>query len=874
MILFPTASWMLRAAALLFSLLLCHTPCLAEGSVTKGLAPGWALVKDSPFPDAEEDEDGAERYLVVDVQRHAEEKAIYESFATRVLSAAGVEDHSQLSVHFQPSYQSLVWHHLDVIRGGEKQDRLEAVEFELIRREEGMESSIYDGEITAHVILKDIRPGDIISYSFTTQGENPVLAGATHEIWTMGYSVPVGRVHRSVIWDPALRTMAWQLNGLGEKPREQELPDGLRRMSYERLNPEKITAEKNTPPWFNDFPNLEFSDFTSWEDLGKWAVEIYTRQETLPPELKEVCDDIRKEGGTPQEQALKVLRWSQENIRYLGSFLGEHTHAPYPLEVICARRFGDCKDKGMLTVAMLHELGFDAAPALVNTDLLAAVAEMLPGHGCFDHLIVHLELEGKDYWLDPTRTFQRGSLDKLYSPPYGFAFVVREGVKALRAVKPSGFVEAGIDIRESFDITDDLGNGTLTVTTVSTGVNADNLRRSLADDGRAELENSYREHYAKDYPGIEIAAPMVVRDDEQANQITTVENYRLKGFFTEPETSDGQTGGSVYARDIGSYMTIPEAKDRKHPYSISHPVHRSQTIELKITKDWSMEAENFSASLAAVDYHYSVLVKGQTLVLHHDYRSRADHVEPGEFAAYTKAMKDAGDRTYFDFTYPLNHTATESGITNADEDNQSVKSYFLVSLCLLTGLIIGGIAMIALYFWDPRPRESTMLNPRSIGGWLILPAIICFVAPFYSIYVISSYFNSISDGSVSLFSGASDENMWRLNFGICVLMEGILLPLTVLQLVLLFKKRTSFPYLFAALLLINFGSLLITFALQSSVDVLDNEAKVGGQILGNLLRIVIWVAYIFLSQRVRATFIHRRKKVRIVPPPPLPQMRA
>lgn len=833
---------MLRAVVISLLIPLFPVVCLSEGTVEKGPAPEWVVRSHFPYQsDGKDGEaDGAEQYLLLDLQKHAEKKSTYEELAIRVLTEAGVEDHSQLSVDFQPSFQSVVWHHLDVIRGGEKQDRLADAEFELIRREEGLESRLYDGAITAHLILKDIRPGDIISYSFTTKGENPVLAGHVHGKWSMGYSVPTDRIRRALIWNPDVRTMAWRLNGLEAKAHEEELQGGLRRISYDLEKPAKIVAEKNTPQWFRDYPDLEFSDYASWADFGKWTAAIYITDAPLPKELKEVCEKIRKEGGTPHERAIKALRWSQGNIRYLGSFFGEHTLAPYTLEEICTRRFGDCKDKGILTVAMLRELGFDASPALVNTYLQAAVADMLPGHAFFDHLIVHLRLEGKEYWLDPTRTFQRGSLDSLYSPDYGYAFVIREGASELTSVRPSGFAEVGINVHETINIVDNAGNGTLVVRTVASGVNADNLRRTLADDGRAELEKDFREYYADDFPGLEINAPLVVEDDTEANRITTVESYRLKDYFSLPGSPGGHASGSVYARDISGYLNAPDSRERKHPYRISHPVRRSQTIEFTTTKNWSMEAEEFSASLPAAEYRYRARPEGRTLVLSHEYESRSAHVEPGDFVAYTKAMKEATDKLHFEFNYPLDNKPTDSAETLAAKEKSYTKSRGLLGAFVIFGMIIGLIASIAIHFWDPPARASTMPNPRSLGGWLILPTIGCFVIPVASIIIIGSSFSNIGEDNVNLFSGAADEDMWRIYYCTTVFMEGILFSLGMLQIILLLKKRTSFPYFFIGYTVAAFASLLLAHALQSTVDAADNDAEFAGEIAGNVIKMGIW----------------------------------
>ncbi len=861
---------MLRYTAALL-LLLSNLVCPAGETVEKAPAPEWVVQAGNDFPSTGEGEDGSVRYLLVDVQKHAEEKETYEAFATRILTSAGVEDYSQISVDFQPTFQTLVWHQLDVIRDGERQDRLAAAEFEVIRREEGLDRQLYDGELTAHVILKDIRPGDIVSYSFTIRGENPIFNGHVHALWSTGFSIPVERIRRSVIWNPEARTMAWQLTDPSENAVEEILKGGLRRISIDMANVAKTEAEQNTPNWFRDYPELEISDYGSWEEFGKWTAGIYKADAALPPELAAICEGIRKEGGTPQEQAVKALRWVQGNIRYLGSFFGEHTHAPYPLEEIWGRRFGDCKDKGMLTVAMLRELGFDAAPALVHTSLRAAVADRLPGHSNFNHLIVHLSMDEKDYWLDPTRTFQRGTLDKQYSPDYGLAFVMREGVSELTAALPSGTGEAGIRIHEVFSITDDDGNGTLTVTTTCSGMNADNIRRTFASDSKADLEEEYREYYEDDYPGIEVAAPMTIADDEGANRITSVEHYRLKEFLAKPETPGGSAIGSVYARSISGYLGVPDSKERKHPYGISHPVRYSHTIDLTIPKNWELEADAATISLPAASYSYRLIPTGNRLTLNHEYTSLAGHVEPGDFTKYTKAMKDGTDRLYFEFTYPLGDTAAVTSVSAGADEDDYLKSRLLLGAFVALGLFIGLLISIALYFWDPSSRASTFARPGGIGGWLVLPTIGCFINPITTLYVIVTDFGNIGADGITLFNAAADQAEWRLYYCTSIFVESVQLCICILMLILLLRHRTSFPYVYVGFAVVLLCSLLLNFALQSNVPSALKSDNFAGEISTSVLRIFIWCAYMLISERVKATFVNRRKpEMRRQLPPPLP----
>src|SRR5205085_843974 len=85
----------------------------------------------------------------------------------RITSAAGVEGASEVRATFDPTYQSLRLHFVRVRRGGTALDRLDAAKVKVIQREAELERHLYDGRLTALVVLEDVRVGDEIEYAFT-----------------------------------------------------------------------------------------------------------------------------------------------------------------------------------------------------------------------------------------------------------------------------------------------------------------------------------------------------------------------------------------------------------------------------------------------------------------------------------------------------------------------------------------------------------------------------------------------------------------------------------------------------------------------------------------------------------------------------------
>ena len=93
--------------------------------------------------------------------------------------------------------------------------------------------------------------------------------------------------------------------------------------------------------------------------------------------------------------------------------LGESSHRPASPNEVLRRRFGDCKDKSLLLITLLRELGIDSKPVLLQIGRHMGLEKTLPSPQFFDHAIVQAALNGKTFFLDPTRLGQRGLLERM-----------------------------------------------------------------------------------------------------------------------------------------------------------------------------------------------------------------------------------------------------------------------------------------------------------------------------------------------------------------------------------------------------------------------------------------------------------------------------
>ena len=826
--------------------------------------PEWVQTAELPTKTNEgKSEGGSVNYLLSDIQHHLEENSWYSHLAIDILSEAGVENYSQLNLDFQPEYEKIILHELTIIRNGEKIDRLPDIEFKIIQREEDLESQLYDGEQTVHLILKDIRPGDTLSYAFSRQGSNPVFQNHFHQFTRLSYSIDFDLVRRRVIWNPEQRDLQWQK--IGETADPIETQNGtLSELKWEQANLEKLTLEKNVPSWMLQHHWIEYSDYRDWKEFGVWFADIYQTTEELPEDIIAVCEQLRADSATDSELIVNTLRWVQRNVRYLGSFMGEHTHEPYSLAEIIERRFGDCKDQGKLTTTMLNHLGFDAAPALVNTSARKSVKDYLPGHASFDHLIVHLRWQGEDYWLDPTYTFQGGPLETLHIGEYAYAYTVREDEPELIPLKTRGFEVDQTTILENFDILDD-GEATLKVVTTATGGDANRLRRNFATDPLEEFQESYLKFYQSLHPEAELLSPLTYKDDLDSNTITITEHYKIADIWILDEGDNPTNRRTVtFATHlIDEKVGLPKDEKRQSPYYISYPNRLTHIIDVALPSQWNIDPFKDTIDHPSFQFDSECEIKDKSLTLSYHYQSKASSVSAKDYQSYRKNIEEMLNN----LDYYISDADPSEAEDESEGDNSNILGYTLWGSGVALGIFVSLFTIILLFFfWNPAPRPPSTTMHQGLGGWLVLPIIGILISPFTALYLISSYFTPLAEMN-SVLEAETDFYGWRLYYFSGALIETTYLFLSILLIIFLFTKRTSFPYLYITIAIFTLITELYMISIESNLEILEDGVDRSTLLGQTIFRSILWGSYMLVSQRVKATFTKRHGHKY---PPPLP----
>jgi len=602
-----------------------------------------------PVPLAErntvpEGETSGVHYALTDVQVRVDGSGeeLYSHHTRRVLTESGIEEAAEIDISFDPTFEQLTLHGVWVHRDGQRLDVLDPTAVKVIQQERELDQRIYNGTLSALIFVRDVRAGDVIEYAFTTRGANPIFGGHFFTGFSLRTNAPLGHWRVRLLW-PASRKLYVKTHGMDLAPTVTEA-GGVREYVWEQRDVPALTLDDSLPAGYNPLPWLQLSEFENWAAVVRWALPLYATPKKLSPALEAEVKRLRAAHATASARLLGALRFVQDEVRYLGIEMGPNSHRPHAPEEVLARRFGDCKDKTTLLLTLLRELGIQARPALVHSDWRQGLDALHPSPGAFDHVIAQVHLEGRDYWMDPTSTQERGPLEAWPPPPFRRALLVDAASTGLVEIPEPTLPEPTLDVEEAY-VEDPSGGASLTVTSRWSGARANDMRLQLATSSLKNLEREYLNYYARRDPKIRSAAPLSVTDDPEKNVITVVERYAIDTFWT-----DGSRG--FHASEISRHLEQPRISQRTMPLGIGHPLHVRQRIRVDLKDPISIdrEQETLTGPASELEYRYALENRGQRLLLEYRYRSLKDSVEPSRFLEHLEVLKRMDRHTGYQVT--------------------------------------------------------------------------------------------------------------------------------------------------------------------------------------------------------------------------------
>jgi transglutaminase-like putative cysteine protease len=528
--------------------------------------------------------------------------------AEMVVDVSGVQHVARFGAEFDPAHERLEIHYIRIHRGGQTLVRGAPAEFEVLRRERNLEMRRFDGRLTVHLEIPDVRVGDIVETAYTIIGE-PVAVAGRWSSWRSFEWSPAGQVEtRFRLLAPARRPIVTKQFG-GDPPDYQDVVDGDtvdRRWFARGRRGRKL--EPLAPPWTFQLSRLQLSEWRDWAEVVERFTPYY--DETSPVLSDELAAKVEELAGIadPAERAAALLYFVQAEVRYLTISMGQGGLIPRPLHAIWETRYGDCKDVTKTFVLLARRLGLDACPALVNTGVGECLDTLLPSPGAFDHAIIRLHLDGQTYWLDATLSPQPSPLKSLMQVRFGWALPLKPGATALERMG----ADPNLTICECEETIILPGRtdkpATYEWTIVSRGWRAESLRAEIARHGEVGHFRQREERMQSVWPEATLTSRSV-EDDIAQNAVTMRMRFDVPGAWEEEDNQSVRftTKDTILANALAPLDPGPV----KLPIYLGGLGRIARKVSVTMPVDWVSPGWSKSVVHQAISVHQSFAPAGK-----------------------------------------------------------------------------------------------------------------------------------------------------------------------------------------------------------------------------------------------------------------------
>lgn len=620
----------------IFALVFVQTAAFSqnlEDFVSTGAPAEWVRPQTVP---AAEDVEFKTRYVLVDRQYRATETSDdrYYRYVDAFNTPNDVKDGSTISVSLDPEYDTVTFHHIRLIRDGQVKDLLDLAKFDFYRIETERNRMIYNGTMEMAYHVPDVRIGDRLDFAYTHSGKNPAFLSNFQATFKHQYGADVEKIHGSLLIDKDLPVYYTSLSG-AEPPRITDEGEFARYSWTIEPAPKKI-VDDNIPWSHIPRPKTQFSTYSDWSDVGELFAEHY-RPNAPTKDIADIISEIQVNADTKAKRLRAALGFVQREIRYLGIELGVGGYVPRAPETVLARRFGDCKDMTLLLITLLDGLDIHAVPVLVDTDYRNGITNFQPSPTVFNHVIVMADLDGKTYFLDPTRGEQLGDLDHLQQADFGKGVVVAPdspGIVQVIAPKPK-FFRSVVDI---FDMRPNPGDLEFTHSATYHMETADSYWTWIRNNPIDEINKSYLDRFQQRYPTLEQNEPIEIEVDPETATVKLTAHYTIRDAWIPNDDGSARYFDS-YAQDIYRDMPDFSGVKRTAPFALKSSIRTEQTIRFLLSGSWDLPPETESFDLPALKYEKRTLFLNNIYTSVFTYETKTDRIESQDFKETMAAIK-------------------------------------------------------------------------------------------------------------------------------------------------------------------------------------------------------------------------------------------
>lgn len=340
---------------------------------------------------------------------------LWVEFWTKALTEAGAQELRDVPLWYKEGFSEAEFQVAEVVRADGSAEPVDLrANVRSATANDGNAANIYDPKAKRLVLtVPKVGVGDTLHMVLAQQTNKPRIPDTYSDFETFESTegpIPYASLTILAPKELPLRSMALLDEVPGTVTASQETrADGRVLYRWVARNVPQTFAEENMPEESTAVQRVVASTFASWEELSKWYWGLCVPHLKTTPAIDAKVRELTEGKATAAEKAEALFGFVAQSIRYMG-IIAEDTapgYEPHDVALTFDNRYGVCRDKGALLVAMLRKAGLNAFPVLINAGSKRDKEVPIP---YFNHAIVAIA-EGDGYrLLDPTDDTARAEL--------------------------------------------------------------------------------------------------------------------------------------------------------------------------------------------------------------------------------------------------------------------------------------------------------------------------------------------------------------------------------------------------------------------------------------------------------------------------------
>ncbi len=254
------------------------------------------------------------------------------------------------------------------------------------------------------VTFPGLVPGDVV-FLHTRREYRPLIKNNFNNIFMLQGFDPIDHV-KVVIKGPAEKDLNFVVRN-GRLKFNTRKDKGTKIYVWEGNNIPALEREPGAPSPMDYGLNLVVSTFRDWKELSDYGARLNRGKIDFNPAMKAKVAELIKGAKTEREKIERIFHFVESKIRYMGSSMDVGTFIePHKATYTFEKKFGICRDKSVLMIAMLKLAGIGADDVVIN--ISRRTDPEIPSI-YFEHAIVAVKLKnGRVIYMDPTLELSSG----------------------------------------------------------------------------------------------------------------------------------------------------------------------------------------------------------------------------------------------------------------------------------------------------------------------------------------------------------------------------------------------------------------------------------------------------------------------------------